>query len=112
MLNIRNFTPLEAECPTACPVRNFTLRALAISNGACNVDECGLALANAGFNAPRELLTGFTIIAHQAPKQVWCSAGALTTPYKITGPSASRRFASPYFVRGEKCFNLLRFIIC
>ncbi len=37
------FTPLEAKCPAAC-----------------RGDECRVALANAGFNAPRELLTGFT----------------------------------------------------
>lgn len=37
------FTSLEAECPAAC-----------------RGDECHQFLANAGFNAPRELLTGFT----------------------------------------------------
>jgi len=37
------FTPLEEERPMAC-----------------RGNECRLVLANAGFNAPRELLTGFT----------------------------------------------------
>src|SRR3989338_3142947 len=36
------FTPLEAECPAAC-----------------RGDECRTILANTGFNAPSELLTGF-----------------------------------------------------
>jgi len=44
ILNFIYFTPLEAERPVAC-----------------HGDECSLVSANTGFNAPCELLTGFTL---------------------------------------------------
>ena len=46
------FTPLEAECPAAC------LPTSRASRG----DGCSETIANAWFNAPRGLLTGFTLI--------------------------------------------------
>ncbi len=41
----KGFTPLEAECPAAC-----------------RRDECPARFARAGFNVPRQLLTGFTLL--------------------------------------------------